>query len=51
MDRKAEVKRRTKETDIALSLGIDGAGKGDIKTGIGFLIICWKALQNMVFSI
>ena len=36
MDRKAEVKRRTKETDIALSLGIDGAGKGDIKTGIGF---------------
>lgn len=36
MNRNAEVKRKTKETDIALSLAIDGTGKSEIKTGIGF---------------
>lgn len=36
MDRRAEVKRKTKETDIALSFALDGAGKGEIRTGIGF---------------
>ena len=29
-------KRKTKETDIKLSLNIDGTGKSDIETGIGF---------------
>lgn len=37
MERKAEVKRKTYETDIELSLNIDGTGKGEIDTGIGFL--------------
>ena len=36
-ERRAEVKRKTNETDITLSLAIDGAGKADVATGIGFL--------------
>ena len=36
MSRTANVKRTTKETDIVLSLAIDGTGKGEIKSGIGF---------------
>lgn len=35
--RKAEIKRKTKETDIALVLEIDGDGKSDVATGVGFL--------------
>jgi imidazoleglycerol-phosphate dehydratase len=35
--RRAEVQRTTNETDITLSLAIDGAGKADVATGIGFL--------------
>ena len=35
--RKAEVERKTKETDIQLSLCLDGSGKQSISTGIGFL--------------
>lgn len=34
--RQATIKRETKETKIALSLDLDGSGKGDIGTGIGF---------------
>ena len=34
--RKSEVHRATKETDISLSLDIDGTGAGDIDTGIPF---------------
>ncbi|MCO5090419.1 imidazoleglycerol-phosphate dehydratase HisB [Bosea sp. (in: a-proteobacteria)] len=34
--RSGEVKRRTNETDIAVSLVIDGTGKAEIKTGVGF---------------
>ena len=36
MSRKAEITRTTKETDIRVSLDIDGSGKGEISTGIGF---------------
>lgn len=36
MARTAAVKRKTKETDIILSLALDGKGKSEIQTGIGF---------------
>ena len=36
MSRKAESIRKTKETDISISLDIDGTGKGSIDTGVGF---------------
>ena len=35
--RKAEIKRKTAETDIALTLVLDGEGKSEINTGCGFL--------------
>ena len=35
-DRKASVVRRTKETDIQVELCLDGEGRADIQTGLGF---------------
>jgi imidazoleglycerol-phosphate dehydratase len=35
--RRAEIRRKTRETEIALSLRIDGVGRSRIATGIGFL--------------
>ena len=35
-DRTASVNRKTNETDIALSLNLDGSGKQEISTGVGF---------------
>ena len=35
--RKYSVKRKTKETTIEVKVNLDGKGKSDIKTGIGFL--------------
>lgn len=37
MTRSAEFKRTTRETDIRLTLCLDGTGQADIETGIGFL--------------
>ncbi len=37
MMRAAEIKRDTRETQISLSLDLDGTGKADITTGVGFL--------------
>ncbi len=34
--RNAEITRKTKETDILVNLNIDGTGKSEINTGIGF---------------
>lgn len=34
--RYSEIKRKTKETDIELSLKLDGTGKCEIDTGVGF---------------
>ena len=36
MVRKASIERNTKETQIQLKLNIDGTGRSDINTGIGF---------------
>ena len=36
MTRSTSVTRKTAETDITLSLALDGTGKADVQTGIGF---------------
>jgi len=35
--RKASVERKTKETSISVEINLDGTGKYEVKTGIGFL--------------
>src|SRR5580698_6706283 len=37
MARTAKLSRQTSETDIALTLDLDGSGRAEIATGIGFL--------------
>jgi len=37
MTRTAEITRKTGETDVSLSLGLDGTGAGTRTTGVGFL--------------
>jgi imidazoleglycerol-phosphate dehydratase len=37
MARKAEITRSTTETKIAVSVDLDGSGRFDVRTGIGFL--------------
>jgi imidazoleglycerol-phosphate dehydratase len=34
--RTGEIKRRTAETDVHVAVNLDGTGKADIKTGVGF---------------
>lgn len=36
-ERRAKIHRKTNETDIAISLDIDGSGAHDVATGVGFL--------------
>ena len=36
-ERTAKTHRKTKETDVAVELNLDGVGKYEIATGIGFL--------------
>ncbi len=35
--RTAKVERKTNETDISVEINLDGTGKHDVQTGIGFL--------------
>lgn len=35
--RDSRIERRTNETDIVLELGLDGTGRRDVQTGLGFL--------------
>lgn len=44
--RTASLKRDTKETKVEVRLNIDGSGKGDIDTGIGFLDHMFTALAK-----
>jgi imidazoleglycerol-phosphate dehydratase len=37
MSRSAKIKRKTAETDVELELSLDGTGKADVATGVGFL--------------
>ncbi len=34
--REASIHRKTKETDIKLTINLDGSGKADVNTGVGF---------------
>jgi imidazoleglycerol-phosphate dehydratase len=36
-DRTAEIVRKTRETDIQLTLNLDGHGRAEVATGVGFL--------------
>ena len=36
MERKANVERNTRETQISLQINLDGSGQADIDTGVGF---------------
>ena len=36
MSRQARCSRKTAETNIVISIDLDGSGKAEIKTGIGF---------------
>ena len=40
MERTASIKRITGETQIELSLNLDGTGKCSVKNPIGFLATC-----------
>ncbi|ADD69548.1 Imidazoleglycerol-phosphate dehydratase [Denitrovibrio acetiphilus DSM 12809] len=37
MERKATIERKTTETDVSITLNVDGKGKYSVETGVGFL--------------
>jgi imidazoleglycerol-phosphate dehydratase len=38
--RTATIERTTGETEVAVTLNLDGRGRADVTTGIGFAITC-----------
>jgi len=55
MTRKASIKRETAETQIELTLELDGSGKSDIQTGVGFFdhmltLLARHALFNLTIK-
>ncbi len=52
MSRRGEVRRKTNETDISVRLDLDGSGRIDVKTGIGFFdhmlhALAWHAYYDL----
>ena len=50
MTRTAKVVRATAETDIGLSIDLDGTGAADVETGVGFFdhMLCALARHSMI---
>ena len=50
MTRTAKVVRATAETDIGLSMDLDGTGSADVETGVGFFdhMLCALARHSMI---
>ena len=46
MSRSADVKRKTKETDVRVRLALDGSGRAEVATGIGFFDHMLEALAR-----
>jgi imidazoleglycerol-phosphate dehydratase len=46
MTRRAEVRRTTKETDVSVTLSLDGTGEARVETGVGFLDHMLSALAK-----
>ena len=46
--RSAQIRRTTGETDIFMDFCIDGSGKAELSTGIGFFIVLGQAIKEAV---
>ena len=46
MSRRGEARRQTKETEVRVRLDLDGSGRADVKTGIGFFDHMLEALAR-----